>query len=550
MLSMMFSHLSRLRLVVFLLSAVFLAACGGGGGSSSFEWEGCVLGLGPDCPSPPSADITPPTTPTNLFADAISAAQIDLRWGGSGDAWNYNVYRNGGLLKSTFETSASDTGLDASTQYCYTVTALDGARNESAQSSVACATTQADIVSPTAPGTPIVSTTSIADISIAWSAATDDYWVKGYKVYRNGVFKEDVFTNYFTDIDVSPNTDYCYEFTAFDSAGNESTRSLEVCASTAWTPTVDVLGQYVGTLALDSSGKAHIAYTDSTTQNLRYASNSDGAWNPKVIDTNVEGYAAIALDAADNVYISYCSAGIYSLKFATNLSGDWKITTVDSNWVGLFTDIVVDASGKAHISYYDHQNGDLKYATNASDVWVSETIDSAYYVGRYTSIALDSTGKAHVAYVNSQTDDLEYATNESGAWITSTIDSFSETTWGTSIGVDSRDKIHIAYYNATDRSLKYASNSSGAWLVSTIDGNGTGAFPSLAVNSEDSVHISYSDWGGNGVRYATDSSGSWDIHILVPSSAGNSSIAIDQGGRSHLSWYEHSEIKYGIYSVH
>ena len=234
------------------------------------------------------------------------------------------------------------------------------------------------------------------------------------------------------------------------------------------------------------------------------------------------------------------------MKYATNLSGQWTITTVDSNWVGLFTDIVVDASGKAHISYYDHQNGDLKYATNASGVWISEIIDSAYFVGRYTSIALDSAGKAHVAYVDSQNDDLKYATNESGAWVTSTIDSTAEATFGTSVSVDSRDKIHIAYYDATDRSLKYASNSSDAWMASTIDGNGTGSFPSRAVDAMDNVHISY----GGGLRYAASSSGSWDVHVLLPSNAGYSSIAIDQNGWAHLSWYERNEIKYGIYSVH
>lgn len=550
MLSIMFSHLSRLRLVVFLLSAVFLAACGGGG-SSSFDWEGCVLGLGPDCPSPPSADTTPPATPTNLFADAISAAQIDLRWGASSDGRNYNVYRNGALLKSTFETSASDTGLDATTQYCYTVTALDGARNESAKSSVACATTQEDNVPPTAPGAPRVSSTSIADISLEWSASTDDAWVKGYKIYRNGVFKQDVSTNYFTDNEVSQNTDYCYEFSAFDSAGNESTKSIKVCASTDWTPTVDILGSDVSSagiygptsLALDSSGKAHIAYTDSATRELRYATNANGGWNSTLIDTDVYSPAGLALDADDNVYISYSAFdGDYNVKYATNWSGHWTKTTVGSVVGPESTDVAVDTSGNTHISY------GKKYATNASGQWILETIDPSGFNGTYTSIALDSVGRAHIALVDKYNDGVRYATNASGAWVASTIDSSAETTWGTSIGVDSRDKIHIAYYNATDRSLKYASNSSGAWLASTIDGNGTGAFPSLAVDAEDSVHISYNDWG-YGLRYANNSFGAWDIHILVPNVA-FSSIAIDHDSRVHLSWYEANEIKYGIYSMH
>jgi hypothetical protein len=546
--------LSQIRSVVFLLSVVFLSACGGGG-SNSFEAEGCFLGLGPDCPSPPPPDTIPPTTPTGLVAIAFSSSRIDISWNISTDnhiVWGYNLYREGKFLTSTFELSATDTGLESTTQYCYTVAALDPAGNESAQSKEACATTQEDTIPPTAPGTPRVSSTSIADISLAWSTSNDDAWVKGYKVYRNGIFIQDVSTDYFTDNEVSQNTDYCYEFSAFDSAGNESTKSIQVCASTNWTPTVDILGSYVSgagiygptSLALDSSGKAHITYTDSSTRELRYATNANGGWNSTVIDTDVYSPAGLAIDADDKVHISYSAFdGSYNVKYATNRSGYWTKTTVESVSGPVTTDLAIDISGNSHISYGKN------YATNASGQWILETTDLSDFYGTYTSIALDSEGRAHIALVDKQRNGVRYTTNASGTWVSSTIDSSAETTFGTSISVDSMDKVHIAYYNASDRSLNYASNSSGVWLTNSIDESGTGLFPSLAVDTEDKVHISYNDWGYEGLRYANNSTGAWDTHVMLPRYVGFSSIVIDHDNRVHLSWYEANEIKYGIYTV-
>lgn len=91
-------------------------------------------------------DITPPSVPTNLSATAASSSQIDLSWTASTDnvgVAGYKIYRGGVYLKSVTATSASDTGLTASTQYCYTVATYDAANNESPQSGQICETTQA-----------------------------------------------------------------------------------------------------------------------------------------------------------------------------------------------------------------------------------------------------------------------------------------------------------------------------------------------------------------------------------------------------------------------
>ncbi|MEK7641701.1 MAG: hypothetical protein AAB365_01780 [Patescibacteria group bacterium] len=95
-------------------------------------------------------DVTAPSTPTNLEAEAVSTSQINLSWDASIDPGfpalgilGYKIYRNGGgtEVATTTGLSYSDTGLADGTLYTYTVSAFDGAYNESAQSSSVSTTT-------------------------------------------------------------------------------------------------------------------------------------------------------------------------------------------------------------------------------------------------------------------------------------------------------------------------------------------------------------------------------------------------------------------------
>ena len=99
-----------------------------------------------------TADITLPSVPTNLVA-YIASTYIDLSWPNSTDnvgVTGYKVYRGGTQIgtvvpSSTTATTASysDTNLQSSTAYTYTVSAYDAAGNNSAQSASVAATTLA-----------------------------------------------------------------------------------------------------------------------------------------------------------------------------------------------------------------------------------------------------------------------------------------------------------------------------------------------------------------------------------------------------------------------
>lgn len=96
-------------------------------------------------------DTVAPTVPSGLSATNMTPNSLTLSWTAAADAApagvaatgvsGYRIYRNGAAIGTSTTTSYSDSGLAAGTAYSYTVTAYDGAANESAASAALRATT-------------------------------------------------------------------------------------------------------------------------------------------------------------------------------------------------------------------------------------------------------------------------------------------------------------------------------------------------------------------------------------------------------------------------
>jgi len=127
-----------------------LSACGGGGDSSPPP---------PPPVQPPAADTTAPTVPADVTAAAQSATSALVSWTASTDASGisgYRVFRDGAAaaIATVTATSYTDSALTASTNYSYTIEAVDGAATPNASvASAAAKVTTSSVAAPPGAGT-------------------------------------------------------------------------------------------------------------------------------------------------------------------------------------------------------------------------------------------------------------------------------------------------------------------------------------------------------------------------------------------------------------
>ncbi|UUN28908.1 chitinase [Streptomyces sp. FIT100] len=96
--------------------------------------------FGPDGGGGGDPDPVVPPTPGGLAVGAVTSSSVALSWSGSSGATGYRVYRNGTQVQSVTGTSATVTGLAASTSYQFQVSATNAA-GESAKSAAVTGTT-------------------------------------------------------------------------------------------------------------------------------------------------------------------------------------------------------------------------------------------------------------------------------------------------------------------------------------------------------------------------------------------------------------------------
>ena len=181
----------------------------------------------------PFEDAAAPTAPTSLTGTG-AVGQVDLAWGPSSDnvgVAKYDIYRSttaaftAGPVSQVAQvagsvTSYRDSGLAAGTYY-YQVKAEDAASNLSPPSNEARADVSGDTTPPSAPAG-LTAAAGSAQISLAWSASTDNVGVTRYNISRNGAALTNVTGTSYVDSSVTAGIEYTYTVTAQDAAGNVS----------------------------------------------------------------------------------------------------------------------------------------------------------------------------------------------------------------------------------------------------------------------------------------------------------------------------------------
>ena len=153
-------------------------------------------------------------------------------------------------------------------------------------------------------------------------------------------------------------------------------------------------------ITTDSSGDAHISFSDYCTLDLKYTTNAGGSWSTSTLDsTGVVGTASSIHWHPTNgdLYLSYQDVTNGFLKFAQKSGSSWTITNVPGVTAMWWhkSAIDVDGSNRARIAY--RQDGaDLAVDTGAG--WETSTVELA---AAYPDMDLDPLGGMHIVYYES-----------------------------------------------------------------------------------------------------------------------------------------------------
>jgi len=98
-------------------------------------------------------------------------------------------------------------------------------------------TVLADTTAPSVPTGLSATAMSSSQISLSWTASTDNVGVTGYNVFRGGTKIGTTATASYADSGLSASTTYTYTVSAFDAAGNTSAQSASASATTFATST-------------------------------------------------------------------------------------------------------------------------------------------------------------------------------------------------------------------------------------------------------------------------------------------------------------------------
>ena len=209
-------------------------------------------------------DVTPPSVPAGLTASAIGAEGFVVSWQSSTDnvaVTGYNVFLNGIKTANSPVAATTNTfaGLAPNTGYSVTVSALDAAGNESAQSNTLSVTTLTppDVTPPSVPAGLTASSITLTGFVLNWQPSTDNVGVTGYNVFQNGIKINGtpVTGTSFTLTGLAAGTTYSMTVVAIDAAGNMSVSSNPLAVTTQTVPPKNILF-IVGSTTLNTGDNA------------------------------------------------------------------------------------------------------------------------------------------------------------------------------------------------------------------------------------------------------------------------------------------------------
>jgi len=335
----------------------------------------------------------------------------------------------------------------------------------------------------------------------------------------------------------------------FDSPTNSTFPRIDAFAAFAKLPgwsndirlTFDGDSSYSPSIATDSNGNVHIAWTDyrhgGYTKSEIYYTKLDNNGNTLIDDLRLtfdptrSRDSSISIDSNGNVHIAWEDYGgdyeIYYTKLDNN--GNTLVDNLKLTFDPAYSydpSISTDSNNNVHIVWWDSKDGNheiyyTKLDNNGNTIINDSRLTFDSGISRSPLIAIDSNDNVHIEWM----DDRDYpGTNNYYEIYYTKLDNNGNTLvddlrltfdsswlWWPSISTDSNDNVHIAWWDERDggggAEIYYTKlDNNGNTLIDDsrlIFDSGMSKSPSISIDSNDNVHIAWHDDRdyGNGEIY-------------------------------------------------
>ncbi len=238
---------------------------------------------------------------------------------------------------------------------------------------------------------------------------------------------------------------------------------------------------YYTSIRLDKDDHPRISYylyhapDKSYLLHLKFASFNGRYWTIATVDKRTETgkFNSVALDSSGNPHIAYSHVAWGDLLYAAWDGSHWSFADIDSrrthnDYVGIGNSIAVDSAGNSHIAYFDSTRNLVKYAWFEDGQWKNEVVDQLAGRGEvdHVSLQLDHEDQPHIAFYDAGMGALKYASKDESGWHSDVVDKDGNVGKYPSLVLDSKDQPYIAYYALDDGSLRIAHLETAAVAVS------------------------------------------------------------------------------------
>lgn len=314
-------------------------------------------------------------------------------------------------------------------------------------------------------------------------------------------------------------------------------------SASGWTDQSIAQGELITgkSLALDKGDRAHVVFSDVQPNRLVYLRQTDNGW--QTLTESVQSHTpSLALDDTGRPHLAYTNLD-EDIVYAILGNDGWERTTIPMvGHGGGYNTLLLDETGAAHISTIQYAQN-LYYATNRNGAWAAMPVAVLDPVGEEHALALGPDDRLYLLYYHPSAGQLRWAAKEGDTWTTSAVADVGDLPpekLELDVAVGPNGMARIAYVNGTVNQLVFGTRQGNSWLLEPI--TTAGHHLALAVGSDNRPQLILIQT--NRLVYWTYQGSAWHSEFISPTGAvvANAYLALDSQNRPHVAYTVGSDV--------